>query len=86
VFLSINSIEFNKRFNNKIPQTFEIENTPFGVQPEFYRFEQITDDSRKLNICVIYESVDQKTKPKTRMPESKKITHNRIQNIASKLK
>jgi hypothetical protein len=66
VFLSIISIEFNKRFNNKIPQTFEIENTPFGVQPEFYRFEQITDNSRKLNIRVIYKSADQKTMPKNK--------------------
>src|SRR5215471_8304933 len=31
--------------NRKITRTFEMENTPFGVQLEVYEFEQLTDDS-----------------------------------------
>ena len=39
--------------NQKITRTFEMENTPFGVQLEFYEFEQLTDATSKLNMHVI---------------------------------
>src|SRR5882762_4705138 len=41
----------------KITRTFEMENAPFGVQLEFLEFEKLTDDTSKLNMHVIYESV-----------------------------
>src|SRR2546421_7706155 len=31
--------------NEKITRTFEMENTPFGVQLEFLEFEKLTDDT-----------------------------------------
>jgi hypothetical protein len=37
-----------------------MENTPFGVQLEFYVFETLTEDTSKLNMRVIYESVSQR--------------------------
>src|SRR3954469_12042531 len=40
--------------NQKITRTFEMENTPFGVQLEFYEFEPLTDDTSKLKMRVIY--------------------------------
>ena len=43
--------------NRKITRTFEMENTPFGVQLEFYEFERLTDNTSKLTMHVIYESV-----------------------------
>ena len=43
--------------NQKITRTFEMENTPFGVQLEFLEFEKLTDDTSKLNMHVVYESV-----------------------------
>src|SRR4051812_8955059 len=46
--------------NHKITRTFEMENTPFGVQLEFCEFEQLTDNTSKLNMHVIYESVAQR--------------------------
>src|SRR5437764_9183827 len=46
--------------NLKITRTFEMENTPFGVQLEVYEFEQLTGDTSKLNIHVIFESVAQR--------------------------
>ena len=46
--------------NRKITRTFEMENTPFGVQLEVYEFEKLTDDTSKLNMHVIYESVAQR--------------------------
>src|SRR4030095_16087128 len=32
----------------KITRTFEMENTPFGIQLEFLEFEKLTDDTSKL--------------------------------------
>src|SRR3954471_12902869 len=47
--------EFNP--NQKITRTFEMDNTPFGVQLEFLEFERLTDDTSKLNMHVVYRSV-----------------------------
>ena len=73
--------------NRKITRTFEMENTPFGVQLEFYDFEQLTDDTSKLNMHVIYESVAQRDQV-LQLPFAQGINmaHNRIQDILSKLK
>ncbi len=73
--------------NKKITRTFEMENTPFGVQLEFYEFEQLTDDTSKLNMHVIYESVAQRDQV-LQLPFAQGINmaHNRIQDIVSKLK
>ena len=46
--------------NRKITRTFEMENTPFGVQLEVLEFEKLTDDTSRLNMHVIYESVAQR--------------------------
>src|SRR3982751_5319802 len=43
--------------NRKITRTFEMENTPYGVQLEIYEFEQLSDDTSKVTMHVIYESV-----------------------------
>lgn len=73
--------------NRKITRTFEMENTPFGVQLEFYEFEQLTDNTSKLSMHVIYESVAQRDQV-MQLPFAQGINmaHNRIQEIVSKLK
>ena len=73
--------------NRKITRTFEMENTPFGVQLEFFEFEKLTDDTSKLNMHVIYESVAQRDQI-LQLPFTQGINmaHNRIQEILSKLK
>jgi len=73
--------------NRKITRTFEMENTPFGVQLEFYDFEQLTDDTSKLNMHVIYESVAHRDQV-LQLPFAQGINmaHNRLQDIVSKLK
>ena len=48
--------------NQKITKTFEMENTPFGVQLEVYEFEKLTEDRSKLKMHVIYESVHKETR------------------------
>ena len=73
--------------NRKITRTFEFENTPFGIQLEVLVFEKLTDDTSKLSIHVIYESVEQRDQV-LKMPFTQGINmaHNRLQDIVSKLK
>src|SRR5579859_7089693 len=46
--------------NRKITRTFEMENTPFGIQLEFLEFEKLTNDTSRLNMHVVYESAEQR--------------------------
>ena len=73
--------------NRKITRTFEMENTPFGVQLEFYEFEQLTDDTSRLSMHVIYESVAQRDQV-LQLPFAQGINmaHNRLQEVVSKSK
>jgi uncharacterized protein YndB with AHSA1/START domain len=82
-----NGVIHEFRPNQKITRTFEMEHTPFGVQLEFYEFEKLTDDTSKLNMHVIYESVAQRDQM-LQLPFAQGINmaHNRIQDIVSKLK
>ncbi|HEY2866076.1 MAG TPA: SRPBCC domain-containing protein [Pyrinomonadaceae bacterium] len=73
--------------NQKITRTFEMENAPFGVQLEFLEFQKLTDDTSRLNMQSVFRSValrDQLLK----MPFAQGINmaHNRLQDIASKLR
>ena len=76
--------EFNP--NQKIIRTFEFENTPFGVQLEVLEFEQITDDTSKLTMHTIFESVAQRDQM-LQMPfaQGLNMAHNRLQEILKKL-
>ena len=73
--------------NRKIIRTFEMANTTFGVQLEFYEFEQLTDDTSKLNMHVIYESVAQRDQM-MQLPfaQGLNIAHNRLQAMVGKSK
>lgn len=72
--------------NRKIVKTFEMENTPFGVQLEFYQFEKLTENTSRLTMHVVYESVGQRDQI-LKMPFAQGINmaHNRLQEIMSKL-
>jgi len=73
--------------NQKITRTFEMENTPFGVQLEFLEFEQITDDTSKLTMHVIYKSAALRDQMlKLPFAQGINMAHNRIQDILNKLK
>ena len=73
--------------NRKITRTFEMENTPFGVQLEIYEFEQLAGDRSKLNMHVVYESAELRDQV-LQLPFAKGINmaHNRIEEIVGKLK
>jgi uncharacterized protein YndB with AHSA1/START domain len=73
--------------NQKITRTFEMENTPYGVQLELLEFEKLTDDTSKLRMHVIYESIAKRDRV-LQLPFAQGINmaHNRLQDILTKLK
>jgi uncharacterized protein YndB with AHSA1/START domain len=73
--------------NLKITRTFEMENTPFPVQLEFFEFEKLTDDTSKLSMHIVFRSVEHRNQL-LRMPFAQGINmaHNRLQEIVNKLK
>ncbi len=73
--------------NKKITQTFEMENTPFGVQLQILDFEKLTGDSSKLTIHTIFESVALRDQ-NLQLPFAQGINmaHNRLEDIVKKLK
>lgn len=72
--------------NKKITRTFEMENTAFDPWLEYLQFEQLTDDTSKLTMHVVYKSIEQRDQL-LKMPFAQGINmaHNRIQEIVSKL-
>jgi len=73
--------------NRKITRTFEMSNTPFGVQLELLEFEKLTDDTSKLTMRVVYESVAQRDQVlKLPFAQGINMAHNRLENVVSKLK
>jgi uncharacterized protein YndB with AHSA1/START domain len=72
--------------NKRIIRTFEMENAPFGVQLEFLEFEKLTGDTSRLNMHVIYRSVDLRDQVlKLPFAQGINMAHNRIQEIVGKL-
>ena len=68
--------------DKKITRTFEMENSPFGVQLEFLEFEKLTDETSKLNMHVIYRSNDLRDQMlKLPFEWGINMAHNRIQEI-----
>ena len=73
--------------NQKITRTFEMDNSPFGVQLEIYEFEKINDDQSKLTMHVIYESVEQRDEVlKLPFKYGINMAHNRLEEVVNKLK
>ena len=87
-----NKYRFNGVFhefllNQKITRTFEFENMPFGVQLEFFEFAKLTDDTSKLTIHTVFESVSQRDQMMSMgFAFGLNMAHNRLQVVASKLK
>jgi uncharacterized protein YndB with AHSA1/START domain len=73
--------------NSKIIRTFEMSNTPFGVQLEIYEFEELNEERSKLNMHVIYESVAQRDQV-LQLPfkQGLNMAHNRLEDICKQIK
>ncbi len=73
--------------NRQIIRTFEMENTPFPVQLEFLEFEQVTDDTSKLNMRIVYKSVaDRDRMLQLPFAQGINMAHNRLEEVVKKLK
>jgi len=73
--------------NRKITRTFEMENTPFGVQLEFLEFEKLNEDTSRLIMHTIFKSVAQRDQIlKLPFVQGINMAHNRLQDIVNKLK
>ncbi len=73
--------------DRKITRTFEMENTAFPVQLEFLEFEKLTDDTSKLKMQIVYKSVeDRNAMLKLPFAQGINMAHNRLQEVADKLK
>jgi uncharacterized protein YndB with AHSA1/START domain len=73
--------------NRKITRTFEMENTPFGIQLEFLEFEKLTEDTSKLHMHIVYRSVAQRDQMlKLPFAQGINMAHNRLQDVVNKLK
>ena len=73
--------------NKKITRTFEMENTPFAVQLEYLDFEEISANTSKLTMHVLYKSVEVRDQIlKLPFAQGINMAHNRIQQILTQLK
>jgi uncharacterized protein YndB with AHSA1/START domain len=73
--------------DHKITRTFEMENAPFPVQLEFLEFEQLTEDTSKITMHIIYKSVAYRDQVlKLPFAQGINMAHNRLQETLSKLK
>jgi uncharacterized protein YndB with AHSA1/START domain len=77
--------------NHKITRTFEIEDTPtsairFPIQLEFLDFQELTNNTSKLNIHIVYRSVaDRDQVLQLPFAHGLSMAHNRLQEIVAKL-
>lgn len=73
--------------NQKITRTFEMENTTFPVQLEYFDFEKLTDDTSKLTIHIVFKSIEFRNQL-LQMPFAQGISmaHDKLQEIVNKLK
>jgi uncharacterized protein YndB with AHSA1/START domain len=73
--------------DRKMIRTFEMENTPAGVQLEVYEFEKVTDDTSKLNMHVIFESLEKRDQVlQYGLVQGVNWAHNQLQEAMNKLK
>ena len=73
--------------NHQIIRTFEMLNMPIGVQLEFLNFEELTEETSKLTIQIIYKSVGHREE-QLKMPFAYGLSmaHDRLQELLIKLK
>lgn len=73
--------------NHQITRTFEMENTSFPVQLEYLEFEELNEESSKLNMHVVYKSVaDRDAILKLPFAFGINMAHNKIEEILKKSK
>ena len=73
--------------DRKITRTFEMEGTPFEAWLEYLEFEPITQETSRLNMHVVYRSVELRDQMlKLPFAQGINMAHDRLQNAAGKLR
>lgn len=87
VVFQANGVIHEVEENKKITRTFKMENTPFDVQLEFLEFEKLTEETSKLTMLIVYRSVSLRNQMLA-LPfaQGLNMAHNKLQDIANKLK
>jgi uncharacterized protein YndB with AHSA1/START domain len=87
VVFQANGVIHEVEENKKITRTFKMENTPFDVQLEFLEFEKLTEEKSKLTMLIVYRSVSLRNQMLA-LPfaQGLNMAHNKLQDIANKLK
>ncbi|MBN1986712.1 MAG: SRPBCC domain-containing protein [Prolixibacteraceae bacterium] len=72
--------------DQKITRTFEMEDTNFAVQLEFLEFEKLTNNTSKLNMHIVFKSIEYRNQL-LRMPFAQGINmaHNQLQKIVTQI-
>ncbi len=85
VVFSANGVIHEFTPEKKITRTFEMENAPFEVQLEFLEFEELTENTSRLNIHIVYRSVELRDQMlKLPFAQGLGMAHDRLQDVAGK--
>lgn len=84
VLFRANGVLLNIKENVSFVRTFEMENTNFPIQLEFFEFQKISETKSKLIMHIIYRSVEQRDQI-LKMPFAQGINmaHNRLEQVLS---
>ncbi|TGK86446.1 ATPase [Leptospira montravelensis] len=84
VLFRANGVLLNIKENESFVRTFEMENTNFPIQLEFFEFLKISETKSKLIMHIIYKSVEQRDQI-LKMPFAQGINmaHNRLEQVLS---
>jgi uncharacterized protein YndB with AHSA1/START domain len=87
VVFSANGVILEFVQNEKITRTFEMENSQFPVQLEFFEFEKIDEDTSKLTMQIVFKSVEFRNQL-LKMPfaQGLSMAHDRLQHVILNLK
>jgi uncharacterized protein YndB with AHSA1/START domain len=87
IVLKMHGVIHEFKPGQRIARTFEMENSPYGIQLEIYDFEKLTDDTSKLTMHTIYESVEKRDQLMQQpFKQGLNMAHNRLEDVMGKLK
>lgn len=84
VLFRANGVFLNMIENESFVRTFEMENTGFPIQLEFFEFQNISENQSKLKMHILYKSVEQRDQI-LKMPFAMGINmaHNQLEQVLS---
>lgn len=82
VVFSANGVIHEFLPGKKITRTFQMENTPFPVQLEFLEFIELTKDTSRLSMQIVYKSVSDRDRMlELPFAQGLNMAHNRLEEV-----